>query len=117
MPSLGDTFHRWRKGLMGLRVAVERATWGGSSVAPSLLLLIPETFAHPGVDLVAMALDLMCIKDLRRGVAGGACEEQTNHNMSQRAPGTCPSLPAQYKDGLQGFRNAGEIVNLRCFAA
>lgn len=39
----------------------------GSSVAPSLLLLIPETFAHPGVDLVATALDLMCVKDLRWG--------------------------------------------------
>lgn len=72
MPSLRDTghmlsslFHRWRAGLVRPRVAVGRVTWGGSSVAPSLMLLIPEMFAHLGIDLVAMALGLMCVKDLR----------------------------------------------------
>lgn len=37
----------------------------GRSVAPTLLLLIPEMFAHPGVDLAATAPDLTCVKDLK----------------------------------------------------
>lgn len=106
-PPCGTLFHRCAKG-SGWQWG---GPWGaGSSVAPSLLLFIPETLAHPTVDLVATALNLMCVKYLRWG--GGHVKNKlitTCPNGLWYLPFTaCPAL--RWPSGLQEHGRKCELA-------